>query len=110
MAGTHALEFTDDSFDAEVIASEKPVLVDFYGDLCPPCKALAPVIDELAAENEGKAKIGKINTSSNPGVAVRFGISGVPTVIAFTNGEPVDKFVGVRPKKDIQRILDKLTG
>jgi len=110
MAGPNTLEFTDDNFDTEVMESDKPVLVDFWAEWCGPCKALTPVIDELATENEGKAKVGKIDTDANRGISVRFSISAIPTVMLFHEGEVIDKFVGLRAKKDLQAALDKLAG
>jgi len=110
MAGPNTLEFTDDNFDTEVMESDKPVLVDFWAEWCGPCKALTPVIDELATENEGKAKVGKIDTDANRDISVRFSISAIPTVMLFHEGEVIDKFVGLRAKKDLQAALDKLAG
>jgi len=110
MAGPNTREFTDDNFDTEVIGSDQPVLVDFWAEWCGPCKALAPIIDELATENDGKAKIGKIDTDANREVSVRFSISAIPTVILFNKGEIVDKFVGLRAKKDLQAALDAIAG
>jgi len=110
MAGPHTLEFTDENFETEVISSDKPVLVDFWAEWCGPCKALAPIIDELATENDGKAKIGKIDTDANRDISVRFSISAIPTVMLFHKGEVVDKFVGLRAKKDLQAALDALAG
>lgn len=108
MAGPNTLVFTDDNFDAEVMESDRPVLVDFWAEWCGPCKALTPVIDELATENEGKAKVGKIDTDANRDISVRFSISAIPTVMLFHKGEVIDKFVGLRAKKDLQAALDKL--
>jgi thioredoxin 1 len=110
MAGPHTLEFTDENFDNEVIESDKPVLVDFWAEWCGPCKALAPIIDEIASDNDGKVKVGKIDTDANRDVSLRFGISAIPTVILFNKGEIVDKFVGLKPKKDLQVALDGLVG
>ena len=107
MAGPNTLEFTDDNFDAEVLNSETPVLVDFWAEWCGPCKALTPVIDELATENDGKAKVGKLDTDANREVSVRFSVSAIPTVILFHKGEIVEKFVGLRGKKDFQTALDR---
>jgi len=110
MAGPHTLEFTDDNFDNEVLESDKPVLVDFWAEWCGPCKALAPIIDEIATDNDGKVKVGKIDTDANRDVSLRYGISAIPTVILFNKGEIVDKFVGLKPKKDLQVALDGLAG
>ena len=108
MAGPDTLEFTDGNFDDEVLNSDQPVLVDFWAEWCGPCKALGPVIDELAGEYIGKVKIGKVDTDANTGISVRFTVSSIPTVILFHNGEIVDKFIGVKPKKEFQTALDKL--
>ena len=108
MAGPDTLEFTDNSFDETVLNAEEPVLVDFWAEWCGPCKALTPVIDELATENAGKAKVGKVDTDANREVSVRFSVSAIPTVILFHKGEIVEKFVGLRSKKDFQASLDKL--
>jgi len=109
MAGPDTLEFTDGNFDDTVLNAEEPVLVDFWAEWCGPCKALTPVIDELATENAGKAKVGKVDTDANRETSVRFSVSAIPTVILFHKGEIVEKFVGLRSKKDFQASLDKLT-
>ena len=108
MAGSHTVEFTDANFEEAVLQSDRPVLVDFWAAWCGPCKALAPIIDDLAADNEGKAKVGKVDTDANPGISVRFSVSAIPTVILFHKGEIVQKFVGLRGKKDFQTALDRL--
>lgn len=109
MAGEHTLQFTDANFDEEVIKSDKPVLVDFWAEWCGPCKALTPVIDDLARDYSGKAKIGKVNTDENRQISVRFSVSAIPTVMLFHNGEVVEKFVGLRGKKEFQTAIDRLT-
>lgn len=110
MAGANTLEFTDANFDEVVLQSDQPVLVDFWAEWCGPCKALTPVIDELATEFEGKAKIGKVDTDANREVSVRFSVSAIPTVILFNKGEIVEKFVGLRGKKEFEDALNKLSG
>ena len=108
MAGPNTLEFQDSTFDDDVLQSDTPVLVDFWAEWCGPCKALAPVIDELATEYDGKIKVGKIDTDANRDISVRFSISAIPTVILFNNGEIVEKFVGLRGKADFKTALDKV--
>lgn len=108
MAGANTLEFTDANFDEQVLQSSQPVLVDFWAVWCGPCKALAPVVDDLANEYHGKVKVGKVDTDSNQKVSVQFSVSAIPTVIVFNKGEIVQKFVGLRGKKDFQAVLDKL--
>jgi thioredoxin 1 len=107
MAGQDTLTITDDSFDDEVMNSDKPVLVDFWAEWCGPCKALAPVIDDLATEYKGRIKVAKVDTDANRDISVRFSISAIPTVILFNKGEIVEKLVGLRSKKDFQTILNK---
>lgn len=109
MAGEGILELTDDNFEQEVIKSAQPVLVDFWAEWCMPCRMLAPTIEELAKDFAGKVKVGKVDTDANRGVSMRFGISAIPTVILFKGGQPVSKFVGVRPKKDFAAELEKAT-
>ena len=99
-------EFTDDNFDAEVTNSQTPVLVDFWSDGCPPCKRLAPVIEELASENEGSAKVGKVNVGDNMDLAVQYGISAVPTILVFKGGEVVERIQGFQDKSKLQEVLD----
>lgn len=109
MAGTNTLVFTDQNFDDAVLNSDKPVLVDFWAEWCGPCKALGPVIDELATSYAGKVKVGKVDTDKNREVSVRFSVSAIPTCIFFDKGEVVEKFVGIRSKKDFQVLLDKFS-
>jgi len=106
MASESVVEFTDANFDQEVISSDVPVLVDFWAEWCMPCRMLAPTIDELASEYEGKAKIGKLDTDANREVAVKYGISAIPTVILFKGGEVVQKFVGISPKTEFAAAID----
>jgi len=108
MAGSHTLEFTDANFDEAVLQSDRPVLVDFWAAWCGPCKALAPIMDELAADYDGKAKVGKVDTDANREISVRFSVSAIPTVILFHKGQIVQKFVGLRGKKDFQAALERL--
>ncbi|MFO0917208.1 MAG: thioredoxin [Planctomycetaceae bacterium] len=105
MAGS-VLEFTDGNFQAEVLDSQQPVLVDFWAPWCGPCKMLAPTIEQLAGEFDGKVRIGKLNTDDNPQVASSYGISAIPTVLLFKGGNIVERFVGVTPKG---KMSDSLT-
>ena len=106
MASSNVLMITDDTFEDEVIQSDQPVLVDFWAEWCMPCKMLAPTIDELADEYAGRAKVGKVDTDENRDVAVKFGISAIPTVMVFANGELVKRMVGMQTKKDLKNVLD----
>jgi thioredoxin 1 len=103
-----ATEVNDVNFDTEVINSDLPVLVDFWAPWCGPCRALAPVIDQLAEEYLGKAKIVKLNTDDNPNIAVQFRINSIPTMILFKDKKPVDMLVGALSKEKIQEAIDKL--
>ena len=107
MAGPDTLEFTDDAFDDEVLNADQPVLVDFWAEWCAPCKALGPVIDELATTYSGRVKVGKVDTDANREVSVRFSVSAIPTVILFNKGEIVEKFVGLRGRKDFETVLNR---
>ena len=103
-----AIHFTDENFNEEVLASDIPVLVDFYADWCGPCKMLAPVIETLATEQEGKVKVGKLNVDDSPETARKYGIMSMPTLLYIKNGEVVNKTVGVVSKTEIEQILSSL--
>lgn len=110
MAGPNTLEFTDANFAEQVLKSDKPVLVDFWAEWCAPCRALSPVIDELASEYVGRAKVGKVDTDAAQDVSMQYGVSSIPTVLVFNRGEVVERFIGLRGKKDFQTTLNKLVG
>jgi thioredoxin 1 len=93
--------FTDQNFDAEVLKSELPVLVDFYADWCSPCKMMAPIVEGLAKELEGKVKVGKLNVDESPKMAEKYNVLGIPTLIYFQNGEVVKSITGLRDKEGI---------
>jgi thioredoxin 1 len=103
-------ELNEANFDREVLQAERPVLVDFYAPWCGPCKMLAPALDALAREFEGRARIVKVNVDDAPGLAARYEISGVPTLLFFDQGEVVDEVVGLAPPRTLQARLEKLAG
>ena len=100
-----ALEITDANFD-ETIATDKPVLVDFWAEWCGPCRMIGPIVEELAGEYGDKAVIGKVNVDNNPNTAAKFGIRSIPTLLVFKNGEVVDKQVGATSKDALAGKLD----
>src|SRR5262249_33164751 len=106
MAAENVIELTDENFEAEVLKSDKPVLVDFWAEWCMPCKMLGPTIDKLARDYNGKVKVGKVDTDANRDVSMRFGISAIPTVILFKDGKIAQKFVGLRKEQEFKEVLD----
>jgi thioredoxin 1 len=107
MGGKNVQEFNELNFDAEVIQSDVPVLVDFSATWCGPCKAIAPLVGQLADEYAGKIKVGTIDIDDSPGIAQRFGIRGVPTLYVFKGGEVVGKMVGAAPKQNIAQLMQR---
>jgi len=95
-----ALQFTDANFQSEVIDSDKPVLVDFWAEWCGPCKMIGPIIDQLAADLEGQAKVGKVNVDEARELAVKYGVRSIPFLLFFKNGEIKDQIVGANVTKD----------
>src|SRR5271170_1782419 len=108
MASANVKQFTDQNFEAEVLKSTTPVLVDFWAEWCPPCRMLTPTIEKLANDYAGKVKIGKVDTDSNRDVSIKYGIMSIPTVILFRNGEVAQKFVGLRNEREFREALDAL--
>ena len=102
MAIVHA---TEESFAREVLESKQPVLVDFWATWCGPCRMLAPVIEEIANEYAGKVKVGKVNVDDERELALEYGVSSIPTVMVFQNGEVKETSVGYRPKEEIEQLL-----
>jgi len=105
--GEHTLTISDDNFEVEVLSSDIPVLVDFWATWCGPCKAIAPLIDELAAEFAGRVKVGKVNVDDNPKTPAKYGVRGIPTLLVFKGGELVDQVVGAVPKAQMEEMLNK---
>jgi thioredoxin 1 len=105
MAGANTLNFSDDTFDQDVLQSEVPVLVDFWATWCGPCRVMAPVIDDVATEYAGKAKVGKLDVDQNPGAASRYQVRGIPTLLLFKNGQVVEQVVGAVGKDKVSAML-----
>ena len=102
------LVFTEDSFETEVLKSEKVALVDFYADWCGPCKMMAPIVEKLAEEYEGQAVIGKLNIDDEPFVASRYRVLSIPTLMFFKDGKEVDRIVGATDKEEVENKLKSL--
>ena len=100
-------DVTDGTFEAEVLKSDKPVLVDFWAPWCGPCRMVAPVVEELSEEYGGKVKFLKLNTDDNVNTAATYGIRSIPTLLMFKGGQPIDQIIGFRPKGDLKRVIDK---
>jgi len=103
-----AIEITDANFEELVVNSDKPVMIDFWAVWCGPCRMIAPIVEEMSGEYEGKAVIGKVDVDSNPNVAIKYGIRNIPTVLFVKGGEVVDKQVGAAPKQSFVAKLDAL--
>lgn len=105
--GDNIQDMSDDRFEEEVLKSDKPVLIDFWATWCQPCKALAPIVDEVAGDYGDKIKVVKMNVDDNPATPGKFGVRGIPTLILFKDGEVVDQLVGAVPKQQIADLIDK---
>jgi len=110
MAGPNTLTFDDGNFEAEVLQSKLPVLVDFWAPWCGPCQMVGPVIDELATEYHGQVKVGKVNVDEAAGVAGQFGIQSIPTVLLIVGGKVVHQMVGAKHKRDYKTAIDARLG
>ena len=108
MSSPNIITLTADNFDQEVLKSSTPVLVDFWAEWCGPCKMVAPILDELASEYDGKVKIGKVNIDDHQSLASEYGIRAIPTLLLFKAGQVADQIVGLRSKRDFKAKLDRV--
>jgi len=108
MAAANVKEFTEGNFQTDVLKSASPVLVDFWAPWCGPCRAIAPMIDEIASEYSGSITVGKVNIDDNQNLAMEYGVSGIPTLLVFKGGEVVRKFQGAPQKGKLQQALDEV--
>ena len=107
MAGKNTLTFTDENFDAEVLKSDKPVLVDFWAEWCGPCLMMAPAVESVAELYAGRLKVGKLNVDESPSVTARYQIRGIPTLLVFKGGEVREQFVGATSKDTLVKMLER---
>jgi len=108
MAGLNILTLTQENFATEVLQSPKPVLVDFWAEWCGPCKALTPILDELATEYDGRVRFGKVNVDEHQALASQYGVQNIPTLLILDKGQVVEQFVGLRSKRDLKARLDRV--
>ena len=108
MASPSIVTLTQENFSQQVLQSPAPVLVDFWAEWCGPCKMIAPLLDELADEYDGKVKIGKVNIDEQQHLAAEYGVRAIPTLLVFHNGQVTDQLVGARSKRDLKASLDRV--
>jgi thioredoxin 1 len=108
MAGLNIVNLTQDNFAKEVLESSTPILVDFWAEWCGPCKMIAPVLDELADEYDGKVRIGKVNIDNEQGLAQEYGVRAIPTLLLFQKGQVAEQIVGLKSKRDLKNSFDKV--
>lgn len=107
MASENVIHVTDSNFETLILKSEVPAIVDFWASWCAPCRAIAPIVDEMAAEYTGKVRVAKMNVDDNPATPGKYGVRGIPTLILFKNGKVVDQLVGAVPKNQIKDLIEK---
>ena len=105
--GGKVVSISDSDFDSSVVGSSTPALVAFWAEWCQPCKMLAPTVEELAEEYQGRLLVGKVNVDDNPSTATKFGIRGIPTLLLFKNGKVVQQLVGVKSKNEIKKLIEE---
>ena len=103
---SNALSVTDANFESEVLSGDTPVVVDFWAEWCGPCKLVAPLLDELAAEYDGKVKVAKLNVDENPNTSMKFQVRSIPTILFFKDGQVVDQVIGAHSKADLKKHFD----
>ncbi|NQT11797.1 MAG: thioredoxin [Planctomycetes bacterium] len=103
-------ELSESDFQTEVLEATEPVLVDFWAPWCGPCRMITPLVEELASENAGSLKVAKINIDDVPSIATKYGVSSIPTLMVFKDGEVIERFVGVQPKNRLQSAIDEALG
>ncbi len=108
MAASNIIQLTQDNFAQEVLQSPQPILVDFWAEWCGPCKALGPILDELAQEYDGRIRIGKVNIDEHQALAAEYGIHSIPTLLIFREGQVADQIVGLRSKRDLKASFDRV--
>ena len=108
MAAPNIITLTQENFAQEVLKSSTPVLVDFWGEWCPPCRALSPILDELADEYQGRVKIGKVNIDNQQALATEYGVRAVPTMLLFNQGQVADQIIGLKSKRDLKTTFDRV--
>ena len=109
MASTNIITLTSDNFQQEVLKCPTPVLVDFWAEWCGPCKMIAPILEKLASEYEGRIKIGKVNIDDHQALATEYGIRAIPTLLLFKGGQVAEQIVGMRSERDLKASLDKVS-
>jgi thioredoxin 1 len=107
---THPFDVSDQDFETQVLKAEQPVLVDFWAPWCGPCRAVAPIFEQLATEYEGKVQFAKLNTDDNQRTAMKYGVMAIPTLILFRGGNEVARITGVQPKATLKRTIDGVVG